>query len=297
MSWHKDDYMPFDPEDMEPHFLNFHEGHLNEYRKRNREYNERFWVFTTLKHLFDQYVSSECSSGSGLVKLIEGLFGDGPPRGFKSWTDALGDCPRLFFEVNMPRPIEYREFLVERFQKVTLPPRSFQDSVPVGTRFEGQTKVDAVLYGKPGVALLFEAKVLSDASPTVRYDVTRNQIARSIDVLLETPAKPGDGLSTGEELRRQRDPDRSYFVLLTPAIFKDERRKSRLYAWLMAEYMSPSSTVLAEDLSHRTDKESVKRVTHRIGWLTFEQCHQELKRVDPSSRGASPWLNPPDPTT
>src|SRR5664280_340862 len=219
MTWKTDEYMPYAPEELEQHFVKFHQGHVTEYRKTNREYGERFWVLTTLKRLFDEFLLSGYSPNSALVQLIESVFTD-PPEGFRNWTDALGDAPRLFFEVNMPKPVEYSEFLRNKFQEVTLPPLSFLDQVPPGTRFEGQTKVDAVIFGVPGVAVLFEGKVLSDASPKVIYDVTRNQIARSIDVLLETPDISVKANSDGELLRQSRNPDQSFFVLLTPAIFK-----------------------------------------------------------------------------
>jgi hypothetical protein len=38
-----------------------------------------------------------------------------------------------------------------------------------------------------GVAIIFEAKVLSDVSTHVTFDVARNQPARTIDVMLEAP--------------------------------------------------------------------------------------------------------------
>jgi hypothetical protein len=41
-----------------------------------------------------------------------------------------------------------------------------------------------------GVAVIFEAKVLSDVSTHVRFDLTRNQLARTIDVMLEEEPRP-----------------------------------------------------------------------------------------------------------
>src|SRR5260370_24125769 len=57
----------------------------------------------------------------------------------------------------------------------------------------------------------FEAKVLADASGGIGFDVVRNQIARSIDVMLE----PNPNLQ--EPLTRRR-PDRTFFVLITPGV-------------------------------------------------------------------------------
>jgi hypothetical protein len=62
-----------------------------------------------------------------------------------------------------------------------------------------------------GIAVIFEAKVLSDISTHVTFDLARNQLARSIDVMLEAnPALPAP-LS-------HRKPERTFLVLLTPAL-------------------------------------------------------------------------------
>jgi hypothetical protein len=50
-------------------------------------------------------------------------------------------------------------------------------------------------HAPDGVAVIFEAKVLSDVSTHVTFDVARNQLARTIDVMLEetqhsVPAEP-----------------------------------------------------------------------------------------------------------
>jgi hypothetical protein len=43
-----------------------------------------------------------------------------------------------------------------------------------------------VLFARgTGVAVIFEAKVLSDVSTHITFDVARNQLARTIDVMLE----------------------------------------------------------------------------------------------------------------
>ena len=53
-------------------------------------------------------------------------------------------------------------------------------------RLEGATRADAMLLApETGVAVIFEAKVLSDISTHVTFDLARNQLARSIDVMLE----------------------------------------------------------------------------------------------------------------
>ncbi len=59
-----------------------------------------------------------------------------------------------------------------------------------------------------GVAVLFEAKVLSDISCRIEYDATRNQIARTIDVMLECNA----GFTDDDDLLGECRPDWSFFV-------------------------------------------------------------------------------------
>jgi len=62
-----------------------------------------------------------------------------------------------------------------------------------------------------GVAVIFEAKVLSDSSAHVTFDLARNQLARSIDVMLEVNSTLPAPLSF-------RKPERTFLVLLTPAL-------------------------------------------------------------------------------
>src|SRR5258708_24493894 len=94
-----------------------------------------------------------------------------------------------------------------------------------GHALEGATKADAVLIApKTGFVVLFEAKVLADASGGIAFDLLRNQIARSIDVMLE----PNPNLQ--KPLTRRR-PDRTFFVLITPGILHNHP-ESRLNARL-----------------------------------------------------------------
>lgn len=77
------------------------------------------------------------------------------------------------------------------------------------------------------VAVIFEAKVLSDISTHVTFDLARNQLARSIDVMLEANPALAAPLSL-------RMPERTFLVLLTPALTQpgpagDAISKSRLY--------------------------------------------------------------------
>ena len=67
-----------------------------------------------------------------------------------------------------------------------------------------------------GVAVIFEAKVLSDISTRVMFDLARNQLARSIDVMLEVNSAVAAPLSI-------RKPERTCLVLLTPALTRPGR--------------------------------------------------------------------------
>jgi hypothetical protein len=121
--------------------------------------------------------------------------------------------------------------------------------------------------------VVFEAKVISDISADVQFDVLRNQIARTIDVMLDPNPHLQPPLS-------KRHPERTCFVLLTPEIFR-KNPESRLYGWLLPAYQR-DPILLQRHLPHRqlADLESVPK---RLGWLTWEDCN----RLHP---GACPWF-------
>jgi hypothetical protein len=249
------------------------------------EKDERFWVVSALMALYQKE-----NRIKHLTSALECALGQTPPiDGFTSWDLALGDSPddlELFFEVNLPVPTEYKEYAVEhldqhldhRMLAIPFLLRAAINSARRRKTLEGTTKVDAVLVSKTtGFAVFFEAKVLSDVSTDTSYDVLRNQIARNIDVMLDTSDVFEDSLAS-------RDPNRTCFVLLTPELFREgSGRRSRLYGWLYDEYSSPDSDLLSEHLSHRQD-EDLSAVPARLGWLTWEDCH----RIDPR---ACPWLS------
>lgn len=146
-----------------------------------------------------------------------------------------------------------------------------------GHALEGATKVDAVLFApKTRFAVLFEAKVLADASCSIGFDVLRNQIARNIDVMLE----PNPNLRWP---LKQRCPERTCFVLITPEVFRDHP-ESRLYGWLMGNYRR-NPEALRRHLPRRAGID-FSAVATRLGWLIWEACNQLSTR-------ACPWL--PDP--
>jgi hypothetical protein len=172
-----------------------------------------------------------------------------PGPEFRHWEDALAGGLELYFEVSLPSPRRYHDWLRDHLDERVLIPY-LTDAARARARLEGGTHADAVLLApKTGVAVIFEAKVLSDVSPHVTFDVARNQLARTIDVMLEeNPA-----LQSPLHLRK---PGRIFLVLLTPALMQRQGAahaisKSRLYGWLMPAYSDPGSSLLQQHLPHR----------------------------------------------
>ena len=232
------------------------------------EKDERFWVVTALMSLY------HADDGSGreqsFARLLERAGLHSPP-GFARWEDALAGALNLFFEVNLPSPGRYRAWLREHLGDRTPVPYLKDQAEAPGARLEGATKADAMLLApETGVAVIFEAKVLSDISTHVTFDLARNQLARSIDVMLEAnPTLPAP-LSL-------RKPERTFLVLLTPALTQPGRAgdaisKSRLYGWLMPAYKDPDSSLLRQHLPHR-DGYELAEAAKRLGWASWEDCH------------------------
>lgn len=245
-------------------------------RARQIEKDERFWVVAALMGVFHARDRVGC-----LAALLTDALGPVPPvEGLATWHDALAGELHLFFEVNLPSPPTYRRWLRDRIADRALIPYVRDAASDAGERLEGPTHVDAMLLSETtGFAVLFEAKVISDADSKVSFDVMRNQLARNIDVMLDSNPTLQPPLPT-------RRPDRTCFVLLTPEVFK-RYPHSRLYGWLLPSYRTDPAS-LARDLSHRDgtgEGEGVDwpELSRRLGWLTFESC----ERIAP---GACSWL-------
>ncbi len=161
-----------------------------------------------------------------------------------SWEEFLAGQLDLYFEVNTPSPQGYRQWLKDHVDERVIVPYAREAASRAGLSLEGATKVDAMLISESGPSVVFEAKVLADASTTIKFDVMRNQLARTIDVMLDSHPKLAAPLAV-------RDPDRTCFVLVTPRIFQ-RNPHSRLYGRLLNEYRHDPST-LKRDLAHRTD--------------------------------------------
>jgi hypothetical protein len=289
-------YLPFTAEDLRPHFLADTEGHIRYYEAsaeryhsflethraltgiplnqartpRQIEKDERFWTVTATKRLFDSP-----NRAAHLAMLLTTAFGPTPPIAeLGSWSDALDGELRLYFEACLPSPRAYGDHL-----KSTLPSRHMIPYVldaaarPSKRSLEGPTHVDALLLNESnGFAILIEAKVLSDISCDISFDVFRNQLVRNIDIMLDECESPG--------ALHARAPSRSLLCLLTPSWFR-EHPASRFYGLLFHHYRNDPE-MLARDLRHRSGIDW-SQVARRIGWLTFE----DIEAVHP---GACPWM-------
>jgi hypothetical protein len=149
---------------------------------------------------------------------------------------------------NNPHPVKYirDKFQTSRIEDPTMADvtLTFQDENPEAS--------------KPKAVMCFECKFMSDISHETTYHYARNQIARIIDV--------------GWSLY----PDGFYFVLVTPAIFKNG--KSRFYCYKMGDYQTGNLEVLKQDLllgADLTDKD-LKTVSRKIGWVSWEDLVQAI---------------------
>ena len=207
-------YLPFTEDQLLSHFLGAKEGspsekakYLNYYLSSIKRYDEfcsnnpdrrgksfldmrlpcqvekdeRFWIASCMMTLFYSPNRTE-----ELVTLFTRAYGDSPPiEGMGSWEECFSGDLRLFFEPSLPSPRLYKEWLSENLTRRQFIPYVL-DSAYQKRNLEGATNVDALLLNaRNGFATIVEAKVLSDISYGVVYDVMRNQLIRNIDVLME----------------------------------------------------------------------------------------------------------------
>lgn len=245
---------------------------------RQMEKDERFWLATALMSLYHQDGGS--GRGERFGRLLERA-GLCPPSSFDGWAAALAGPLELFFEVNLPSPPSYRAWLRDHLDERVPIPYLREKAEASGSRLEGATKADAMLVARgTGVAVIFEAKVLSDVSTHITFDVARNQLARTIDVMLEANRQLQPPLCL-------REPKQTFLVLLTPALMQAQgagnaASGSRLYGWLMPAYKDPDGSLLQQHLPHR-DGQELAEVAKRLGWASWEDCNTLVP-------GACPWL-------
>lgn len=287
-------YLPFTEKQLLAHFVK-NERHLDYYKdsvKRYHEYimknpqsrgrslldmkkprqiekDERFWTASCMMTVFHSVHRQQ-----HLAELFTMAYGTTPPlSGLDSWKECFRDELNLFFEVDLPSPAAYKEWLFQNLRQQQLIPHVL-DSAKGKGNLEGPTQVDAVLINHSnGFATIIEAKVLSDIGCQITYDVARNQIARNIDVMLEENRHLCEPL-------KSREPERTLFLLLTPELFKTNY-SSRFYGYKFNDYKKNPESIEA-DLPHRKNQDW-REVSSRLGWLTWE----DFNRVD---EACCPWL-------
>lgn len=243
---------------------------------RQIEKDETFWTASTLMTIYHG------SNFVGNLKtlLVNGFTKHPPIANISRWDELLGEKDNwsLYFEVPLPAPKEYKNYLRNNITKNQFIPYILESARHKTNNenrknLEGSTHVDALLINNEnGFSIMIEAKVLSDISYGVTYDTKRNQIIRNLDVLLEKYEGKDSVLS-------KRDPDKTLFILLTPEIYT-KRPYSRLYAYKYYEYKE-NLNMLIEELEHRKpnfDLEHAKNLSDRIGWLTWE----DFKKTNPN---------------
>ncbi|MFW5983496.1 MAG: hypothetical protein ACOCQ4_03260 [bacterium] len=250
----------------------------SDYRvNRQIEKDERFWIAQSFITIFEQL--DENKKIRDLRELLVKAFRDTPPlENIKSWENALqvnGNGKLILrFEENIPSPRSYKKLLRNNIQKRQFIPYILDNAEKNETEYrenlEGATNVDTlILNTSNGFNIFIEGKVLSDISSDITYDVFRNQIARSIDVMTTN-----HDFADKDDIRRNLNPKKSFFILLTPKLFQDNPH-SRLYGYKFEEYKNQPLALMA-DLNHRTDIEPYewKDILKRIGWLTWEDINQ-----------------------
>lgn len=290
-------YLPFTEDQLKPHFakvrqnkicqstsekhIQYFKTSIQNYKRCPKGYNrkgkslselkvpcqiekdEKFWTASCLMTIF--YSENRIHE---LIQLFQQAYGDNPPiENLTSWKECLEGKFHLFFETNLPSPKSYKKWLRENLNKQQFIPYLLDSDT--GTKnLEGPTNADAILLNPDnGFAVIIEAKVLSDISCQITYDVMRNQIARNIDVMLES----NDDLCPP---LNKRDPAKTLFLLLTPKCFKDNP-SSRLYGYKFYDYKKDPKS-LSLDLSHRTGQ-NWQDISKRLGWLTWKDFNETNK--------------------
>jgi len=185
----------------------------------------------------------------------------------------------LRFEENIPSSSEYKNYLSRFLNKRQMIPYVLELGTNETGKYrkdlEGPTNVDALIINTSnGFNIFIEAKVLSDISYAVSYDVLRNQIARNIDVMLTNHSEHYKKYQFKDnDVRLKMKSDKSLFILLTPQIFK-ENPHSRLYGYKMDSYKNSALTLMA-DLNHRNDIEPYqwREISDRISWITWSDIN------------------------
>ena len=200
----------------------------------------------------------------------------------------------LGYEGNLPEPVAMRQWLFERYENQQNPHPHLGTNIRANEKiakaktlvhFEGSTQVDVRACwgeGSSSTRLYGEAKFLSDISGSVSYWPVRNQIARNVEAGLTDCMHMLHPDAQKAEL--DIDPasiDNFWFLLITPALFRDVEPDSRLYGYKMRAYLSDPER-LKDDLSHLghfTDQHWQK-ISARMAWITWEEIRAAITQVN-----------------
>jgi len=227
------------------------------------EKDEGFWTAACWLSLFHR------ATKEPVMKLLKNCFGAQPPMldGLYSWESCLDGELELFFEVTLPAPVDYVRWCRQNIANRQFIPYLLNAARSPYSRIEGSTHCDVIFLNRSnGFSIVTVPKVLADVDYEVTYDCMRNQIARTLDVMLE----PNPRLIAPLRLR---NPARTLFLLQTPEIFR-QNPQTRLYGWVLNAYRHDPSA-LARDLGHRMHTDFAA-LSKRIGWITWEDCNRVL---------------------
>ncbi len=248
------------------------------------EKDERFWTAATFMTIFH---NPHTNTLDELSKILTKAYGKVPPiNAVQSWEECLEGELYLYFEANLPSSQSYKKWLQEQYSYCYNVSRRYADCpvhlIPyvinssgkpyekngfvLKKTLEGASVIDALIVNPSnGFSVLIEAKVLSDISCDVTYDIRRNQIARLLDVMLER----NDSLCYP---LNKRDPEKTLFLLVTPKIFRDNPHY-RFYGYKFLEYKNNPQSI-NRDLPYRNY--DFVSLSSRMGWISWE----EIKSVN-----------------
>jgi hypothetical protein len=199
---------------------------------------------------------------------------------------CFSSIDKIKLEEKLPEVLSYRNYLREahKADKFHLYPdrrRKIDEKLTKDiASFEGNTNLDLLIESTSNekkTTFFVEAKFLSDISYQIRYNPVRDQIIRIIDCGIDYIQNKANKVSYKD----------FYFLLLTPAIFKNTEfctyrnslvkrfsaDTSRLFNYKMKEYCD--FTEIKRRLPHR-DLNDVdwKIIAENIGWITYEEMYK-----------------------
>ena len=167
----------------------------------------------------------------------------------------------LSFERGLPPPDKYLKWVSAEvmYHPIRYIREQAKERNKSQEKLEGDTQVDAIIE-TDNFLILIEVKFTSDISPYTKFGLTRNQIARLIDV----------GIS---EVQSHNKDKKLIVLCCTPdELFK---KRSRLYYYKVREY-SDISNILS-DLPWRTIDE-INENLRKVGWVSLEKVIEIVYR-------------------